>query len=158
MYFLEQLVAEWYAYQGFFVRTNIKYGKRAKGGWEGEMDVAAFDPRNRTLVHIETSGDAGSWEHRKERLRKKFQTAKRHYKSVFNFHFRLVKRIAVVGFAQPRQAVNLGNGIELISIPALMGQIAGRLRKPDVMKSVIPEGYPLLRAIQYALWYGQEYA
>ena len=155
MYFLEQLVAEWYAYQGYFVRTNIRYGRRAKGGWEGEMDVAAFDPRDKTLVHIETSGDAGSWEYRKERLQRKFETANRHYKSVFNFQFQRVRRIAVVGFSKPRQAVNLGDGIELISIPALMGEIAGRLRKLDVMKSAIPEGYPLLRAIQFTLWYGQ---
>ncbi len=47
MNFLEQLVAEWYAYKGYFVRTNIKFGKRIRGGYEGEMDVVAFDPKEK---------------------------------------------------------------------------------------------------------------
>ena len=42
MNFLEQLITEWYGYKGFFVRNNVKYGKRAGGGYEGEMDVVAF--------------------------------------------------------------------------------------------------------------------
>lgn len=29
---LEQLVAEWLEYKGFFVRTNVKVGKRPPGG------------------------------------------------------------------------------------------------------------------------------
>ncbi len=69
MNFLEQLIAEWYAYRGFFVRTNIRFGKRPAGGYEGEIDVAAFNPRTKHLVHIETSTDADSWAERKKTIR-----------------------------------------------------------------------------------------
>jgi hypothetical protein len=55
--FLEQLVAEWYQYQDYFVRTNIRVGRRAKGGHEGELDVVGFNPALGKLVHIETSMD-----------------------------------------------------------------------------------------------------
>ena len=33
--FLEELVAEWYEYKGYFVRRNVRVGPRAKGGYEG---------------------------------------------------------------------------------------------------------------------------
>jgi hypothetical protein len=105
--FLEQLVAEWYAYRGFFVRTNIKFGKRGKGGYKGEMDVVAFHPQGRTLVHIEASSDAYSWPKRKEMFRKKFQIEEQLYAS---------------------------------------------LRSTHPMKAAVPEVYPLLRAIQFAVW------
>lgn len=47
MNFLEELVAEWYRYKGFFVQTNIKYGLREhKGGYEGEIDIVILDPNS----------------------------------------------------------------------------------------------------------------
>ena len=36
---LEQLIAEWYEFQGYFVRRNVLVGKRSKGGYECELDV-----------------------------------------------------------------------------------------------------------------------
>ena len=71
MNFLEQLVAEWYEYEGYFVRSNVRARKRAKGGWDAELDVLAYDPSNLTLLHVETSGDAASWAERKLRFRTK---------------------------------------------------------------------------------------
>jgi hypothetical protein len=35
--FLEQLVAEWYEYQGYFVRCDVYVGKRPTGGYECEL-------------------------------------------------------------------------------------------------------------------------
>jgi hypothetical protein len=32
--YLEQLVAEWYEYKGYFVRRNILVGRLPKGGFE----------------------------------------------------------------------------------------------------------------------------
>ena len=37
--FLEQLTAEWFEYRGYFVRRNIKVGKRQKGRHDCELDV-----------------------------------------------------------------------------------------------------------------------
>src|SRR3989338_9313235 len=100
MNFLEQIVAEYYAFQGYFVRTNIKFGKRARGGYTGEIDVAAFDPKEKVIVHIETSMDADSWAERKKKFRKKFETASHYYNQVFDFEYEKVRKIAVVGFSK----------------------------------------------------------
>ena len=51
MNFLEQLVAEWYGYRDYFIRTNVKFGKRSKGGYTGEVDVLAVKPQERELIH-----------------------------------------------------------------------------------------------------------
>jgi hypothetical protein len=34
---LEQLVAEWLQYNGYFVRLSVQVGGRARGGYEGEL-------------------------------------------------------------------------------------------------------------------------
>jgi len=52
---LEQIVAEWLEsewleYQGYFVRRNIKVGKRERGGYECELDIVALHPKEKKLV------------------------------------------------------------------------------------------------------------
>jgi hypothetical protein len=69
--FLEQLIAEWYELQGYFIRKNVLVGKRDRGGYECELDVVAFHPSKRHLVHIEASMDASSWAERERRFDKK---------------------------------------------------------------------------------------
>lgn len=58
--FLEQLVAEWYEFRGYFVRRNVRVGPLVKGGHESELDVVAFHPEKKRLVHVEPSMDAHS--------------------------------------------------------------------------------------------------
>jgi len=153
MNFLEQLVAEWYAYKGYFVRTNIKFGKRTRGGYEGEMDVVAFDPKEKILVHLETSSSAEKWEERKEKFQKKFKTSAKHYKSIFRFEFKEIRKIAIAGSSKPRKPIDLGNDIDLVSVPEMIAQITKEMEEIDPRKRVIPERYPLLRAIQYGIWF-----
>ena len=153
MYFLEQLVAEWYALRGFFVRTNVLFGRREQGGYEGEIDVAAFNPRTKELIHLEISMDADSWNQRKERFEKKFKAAERHYRSVFDFEYKEIKKVAVVSWARPKQEINFGDDIELLTIPDLVNKIKAYLTKINSTNTMIPEGYPLMRAIQFALWF-----
>lgn len=73
---LEQLVAEWYEYRGYFVRRNVQVGPRTKGGYECELDVVAFHPAQNHLVHIEPSMDADSWTKREKRYAKKFSAGR----------------------------------------------------------------------------------
>lgn len=153
MNFLEQLVAEWYEYKGFFVRTNIKFGKRAAGGWEGEIDVAAFDPKSKRLIHVEASMDSYSWSKRKNKFVKKFRDAKRNYKEVFDFNFKSIRNQVIVGFTKTKPKVNFG-GIEVILVPDFVREVTEYLSKQDPMKAIVPESYPLLRAIQFATAYG----
>ena len=154
MNFLEQLVAEWYEHRGYFVSTNIKIGKRERGGWSGEMDVVAFEPKKKTLVHLETSCDALGWKKRKEVFAKKFKTAKKYYKKEFGFPIREIKRIAIAynKCKSNKIADNTGN-IETLSIQKLGDEIIKEMRKRGgIMRGIVPEKYPLLRAIQFAIW------
>ena len=68
--YLEQLAAEWYEYQGYIIRRNVLVGKREKGGYEGELDIVAFHPKKKHLLHIEPTHDAHSWAKREERFKK----------------------------------------------------------------------------------------
>jgi len=67
MNFLEQLLAEWFEYQGYFVRRNVRVGPRSKGGYECELDIVAFHPERKHLVHVEPSTDADSYDKRDRR-------------------------------------------------------------------------------------------
>lgn len=154
MYFLEQLVSEWYGYKGYFVRNNVKFGKRARGGYEGEMDVVAFDTKKNTLIHLEVSTDSFPWPKRRRNLQKKFETASNYYDTIFDVKFTSVKKIAIVSFHTPKSHVDLGNNIQLITIPQWIKTITEEIKNLQPTKTAIPEGYPLLRAIQFAIWYG----
>ena len=63
--------AEWYEYQGYLVSRKVLVGRRTAGGHECELDVVAFDPKTRRVVHIEPSMDAQSWASRTERYSKR---------------------------------------------------------------------------------------
>ena len=156
MNFLEQLVAEWYEYEGYFVRSNVRAHKRAKGGWDAELDVLAYDPSNLTLLHVETSGDADSWAERKRRfLTKKFILKREEYEAILGCKVSKIRKIAVVGYARSTKAdLNWGQDIEVVLIPDLMTQIAGKLRSQHPMQEAVPEGFPILRAVQTVLAYG----
>ena len=56
---VEQLVAEWCEYHGYFVGRNIRVGKRAKGAYTGELDVAAFNPAAKHLLQVNHDRRAG---------------------------------------------------------------------------------------------------
>jgi hypothetical protein len=46
-------VAEWYQYTGHFVRTNVRFEKRGKRGWVGEIDILACLLLHGIVSHIE---------------------------------------------------------------------------------------------------------
>lgn len=59
----------------------------------------------------------------------------------------------MVGIGQPKKPINLGGHIELRAVPDLMQEIIQALSHVDRTNAVVSESYPLLRAIQYAVWY-----
>lgn len=154
MNFLEELAAEWYTYRGYFVLRNIKFGRLPKGGWEGEIDVAAFNPKTREFVHIEPSTDADSWEKRRKRFGRKFDDARKHYDDLFPFEKKAVSCIAIVSFSSEAKASKLGPGIEVKSIPQFIREVSGGLSQRSPFNNAVPEGLPLLRAMQLALHWG----
>jgi len=156
MTFLEQLVAEWYEYEKYFVRSNVRARKRAKGGFDVELDVLAYDLPNNALLHVETSGDADSWAERKRRfLTKKFILTKKEYEAIIGCKVNKIRKIAIVGYARSTKAnLNWGQDIEVVLIPELMTQIAEKLRSQHPAHEAVPEGFPILRAVQTVLAYG----
>src|SRR5690349_15476466 len=84
MNFLENLIAQWYQYNGYYIRQNVRIGKRIKGGYDGEIDIVAYHPQNKHLIHFEVSSDADSWEKRKKTFEKKFNNAKKHLPTLFD--------------------------------------------------------------------------
>jgi hypothetical protein len=149
--FLEQLVAEWYEFNGYFVRRNVRVSRRERGGYEGELDIVAFHPERRRLVHIEPSMDAHSWATREKRYRKKFEAGKRHIPSLFT-GFDLpsdIEQIAIL-IQGARQEISGGR---VLLVADLMKEICSTLRTRPVLKQAVPEQYQLLRALQFAANY-----
>lgn len=152
MNFLESLVAEWYEFSGYFVRSNSRTRKRLKGGWDVELDVLAFSPSDQRLVHIETSGDANSWQKRKDRfLKKKFILSRKEYELLIGSNINTIEKIAIVGWSTTKSNLNWGNNIKVVLIPQLLEEITTKLKEISPIKQVVPESLPLLRAMQMAL-------
>lgn len=152
--FLEQLVAEWYEYQGYFVRRNVPVGRRTKGGYECELDVVAFNPAKRHLAHIEPSMDAESWETRERRFRRKFEAGRKHIPDLFP-GFQLpqeIEQIAILLFASKVNHPTLGGG-KVLLVPELMREIMEDLSEKKIATNAVPEHHALLRTLQLVVEY-----
>ena len=157
MNFLESLVAEWYEYSGYFVRSNPRARKRQKGGWDVELDVLAYSPSDQRLIHIETSGDANSWQERKERfLKKKFILSHKEYELLIGSSVKQIEKIAIVGWSPTRNDLNWRDDIKVVLIPQLLEKITTKLKETSPLKQAVPESFPLLRAMQMVLAFGQK--
>ncbi|OEF98273.1 hypothetical protein [Desulfuribacillus alkaliarsenatis] len=156
--FLETLLTQWYVYQGYFVKNNVNFGKRSNGGYEGEIDVLAYDPINKKLVHIETSNDSKTWEKRVDIINKKFNAASFHYSSILpSVHFNSVDKIAIYSLNQSidkKYLSNLDKNITVKSIPEVFKEISISLKDKSPRKEAVSETFPLLRAIQFTSNYG----
>lgn len=150
MNFLEQLVAEWYEYHGYFVKRNVRVGRLPRGGWECELDVVAFNPESKRLVHIETSMDSDSWQRRAERYRKKFEAGKKYIPALFpGVEFSgEVEQIALFGIGSKANHQHLAEG-KVMLISELLAEIASELQLRRVERAAVPEQFPLLRTIQF---------
>jgi hypothetical protein len=147
---LEQLIAEWYEFQGFFVRRNIRVDKLPTGGYACELDVVAYHPGKRKLVHIESSLDADSWAKREVRFRKKFAAGRQHIPELFH-GIDLPdesEQIAVLAFASKKNHQELAGG-KLVLVQELLAEVAQDLAERRIAQNAIPEQFGLLRTIQF---------
>lgn len=156
--FLERLVSEWYQYQQYFVLQNVNVGRRANGGYETELDVVAFSPTRKKIIHFETSTDADTWERREERYKKKFEAGRKYIPSLLSlesgdgYDF---KQIALFVFASSANVSSVGSG-QVMSINDLMTEIKSDLRTKKVAKAAVPEQFSLVRAIQFSVQFGNQ--
>lgn len=152
--FLETLVAEWYEFNGFFVRRNVLVGPRPNGGHECELDVVAFHPAQRKLVHVEPSMDTDSWSKREERYARKFAAGKRHIPVLFA-GFDLpeeIEQVALLVYGSTANRQTLGGG-RILLMRDLMAEIRNGIAGRRIESGVVPEGFPTLRALQFAASY-----
>jgi len=152
--YLEQLIAEWYEYKGYFIRRNIYVGKRPKGGYECELDIIAFHPGKNHLVHIEPSMDADSWQKREKRFRKKFEAGRKYIPNLFE-GFNLpdkIEQIAFLGFASKTHHKKLA-GANILLVPELLEEIFSEMKSKHIASSAISEQQPILRTFQFVAEY-----
>lgn len=148
---LEQLTAEWYEFQGYFVRRNIQVGRRDKGGYECELDVVAFCPERNRLVHIEPSTDAHTWTTREQRYAKKFEAGRKYIPGIFN-GIKLpddIEQIALLGYGSKANVQTLAGG-KIMTSAEFLAEITAGIAGRSIARAAIPEQFPLLRTVQFA--------
>lgn len=152
--FLEQLVAEWYEYQGYFVRRNVPVGKRTRGGYECELDIIAFDPVKHHLAHIEPSMDAESWAKRERSFRKKFDAGLKYIPGLFPGLDlpEEIEQIAIFAFASRVNHPTLA-GRKVLLVSDLMREIMEDLGDKKIASAAVPEHHPILRTLQFVVEY-----
>ncbi len=147
---LEDLLTEYYDWQGYIVRRNIKVGRLSHGGWEGELDIVAYHPQKGNLVHLEPSLDADPWSKREQRFEKKFRAGKKFvFTEVFPWLDRNtpLKQVAIV-VSRGDKRTHLGGG-RVITIDKITKEIREKVAAEGRMASgAIPEQYRLLRTVQ----------
>ncbi len=148
---LEQLVAEWLQYRGYYVRVSVQVGPRPRGGFEGELDVVGINLAARHLIHIECSLDALSDAKRQERFALKFERGRRFIGDVFR-GLSLPgepEQIAVLQFASG--AVREIGGARLVTVRELIHEIYDGLQGTSPYARAVPSNLPLLRTLQLAV-------
>lgn len=148
---LEKLTWQYYDWKGYLVKGNIKVCPRINGGWDSELDIVAYHPKTKHLLHIEPSLDAFSWSKREERFNKKFGFGREYIKKeVFPWLSDdiNIEQIAIL-ITSTRRTIA---GANVISVDEFMKEIRDEITKEGLMQNkAIPEQYDLLRTIQMAI-------
>ena len=150
---LESLVAEWYEFLGYFVRTNVQVGKRPEGGYKCELDVVGFHPEQRSLVHIEPSLDADSWPTREKRYTKKFEAGRKYIPELFAGMAIPDEIDQIALFVYSGRTRERIAGGQVVLIQDFMEKIRAGIQHRDVARAAIPQRFPLLRTLQFAAQY-----
>ena len=155
---LEQLVAEWLQYRGYFVRVSVPVGPRPKGGFEGELDVIGLHFAHKHLVHVECSLDANSWEKRQQRYSLKFERGRKHIKDAFIGVPLpdLLDQVCILQFAGSDKR-EIGGG-RILSVRDFIHEIFDGLEHTSPASGAVPSTFPLLRTLQLAANVGKSSA
>lgn len=151
---LEDLIAQWYEFSGYFVRRNVKVGPRERGGYECELDIVAFHPEKKEIIHIEPSLDADPWPKREQRFEKKFRAGRGHIPNLFN-GIEIpdsIEQVAVLVFGSTANRPTLGGG-RLRHVSDVLKEIADGLKGRKIQSAAVPEQFALLRTIQFVSQY-----
>jgi len=126
---LEKLIRQYYEWKGYVVRSNVKVGRLAHGGWGGELDIVAYHPQTGHLIHLEPSVDGHSWAKREERFKSKFEAGRQYiWSEVFPWldQDTPIEQVAVLVSSSRKELA----GCKVRSIDELMKEI-----KDDIIKA-----------------------
>ena len=137
--------------QRYFVRRAVKVGKRAKGGWDGELDVIAFHPARGHFLHVECSLDAESWENREKTFERKFAMGNKHARDLFSGMElpAALDQVVVHGYAAAADQHRAIGGGRLVTSQELTAEIITCI-PATTWTNAVPENYPLLRTLQFS--------
>lgn len=147
---IEDLIAEYYDWQGYLVKRNITVGKHQMGSEDVVLDLIAFNPKSGHMIHIEPSITSDSWNTHIEKFVKKFHLARELiFSEVFTWLDPKVgiEQVSVL-ITHPKGREKLGDA-KLESVDELMAEIRQKVIECGPMAThPIPEHYPLLRTLQ----------
>ena len=156
---LEQLIAEWYTYQGYFVWRNIKACALERGGYHTEIDILAFKPDTRRVVHIECSLDNDSQSIRETRFGKKFRYGELEIRKRLSCMepFSIDKMIVLL-FTKRNEREEIA-GVKVVHIADVIKEIACCFKndKSDYYRLAVSEDLPVLRTLQLAITFKDEF-
>lgn len=161
MNFLEQLVYEYYHHLDYVVIRNKRVGYRKKGGWEGELDIVAYDPRTHEVVHIECSNDTNSWEDRETTFKRKLDIGKKYIPDLFPYAKDKIKlkQKVLLGKLDTATREQVGGG-EVLPLKELLDEVTECVRGSYFSHSdgnlIVPEQYTILRTLYYAVKYSKD--
>jgi len=148
--YLEQLAAEWYEYSGYFVRRNVLVGPKVGGGFEAELTILAVHLGQRTVVHVEPSMDAHSWDKREKRYRARFDAGRQFIPGLLG-DFDLagdIRQIALIGLGSRINHPTLGGG-EVLTLPDFLAEIIASVGTVTEASGAVGQQYPILRTLQF---------
>lgn len=152
---LEQLAREWYEYQGYFVRQDLWVGLESDGSYECELDVVAFHPLHHHVVQIEPSFDLLPTDEKERHFRTKFDAGKKYLHRMFGSASGLhVEQMALIASVAQGERRTIGGGRVLL-VSEFLSQILRRLAELDPSSAPVPEQWPLIRTLQWAVACGR---
>jgi hypothetical protein len=145
---LEQLVAEWLQYKGYFVRTSVPVGPRDRGGYEGELDVVGIHLKWSHLIHVECSLDASEAE-REVKFGKKFERGPKYIETVFDgIKLPELEQVLVLQFSSGK--IRTIGGARVVTVRDFVHEVYEGLKETSPGSKAVPSNLPLLRTLQLA--------
>lgn len=149
MKYLEQLVREWYEYRGYFVRRDMWVGLESDGTYDCELDIVAFHPIHRHVVHFETSYHILSLKDNEQHFQTKFDAGKKYLHRIFGIEDHLhIEQTALILKSEETHRRTIGGG-KIVLLSDFLATILQQLSGIGVSSAMVPEQWPLILTLQF---------
>ena len=153
--FLEQLVAEWYEYRGYFVRRNVPVGRRLEGrirGRAGRGGAQSGDPASRAPGAVHGCGELGN---PGAALPQEVRRRPRVHPGPVSRARRARRRSSRSRYWCPRarRTTPRWAAARCVLVSDLMREIMEELSDKQISENAVPEHHALLRTLQLVVEY-----